>query len=215
MFFQDAPRLADPYASDDTLRAILRRMLPGDVLVDVEPGLARLGARAGGEMLALADDAEAHPPVHVPYDAWGRRVDRIDTAAGWRALDRIAAEEGIVATAYERAHGAWSRVHQAARLYLYHPSSAVYSCPLAMTDGAARCLELFAGDDASLRRAFAHLTARDPAEFWTSGQWMTERTGGSDVSGTSTVARPVADGTYALHGVKWFTSATTAQMAMV
>ena len=30
-------------------------------------------------------------------------------------------------------------------------------------------------------RAYAHLTAREPTHFWTSGQWMTERKGGSDV----------------------------------
>ena len=41
----------------------------------VEPAIA-------GDMLAMADDALAHPPVHVPYDAWGRRVDRIEVAAG-------------------------------------------------------------------------------------------------------------------------------------
>ena len=29
--------------------------------------------------------------------------------------------------------------------------------------------------------------SRDPAVMWTSGQWMTERTGGSDVSLTETV----------------------------
>lgn len=30
-------------------------------------------------------------------------------------------------------------------------------------------------------RAFSRLTSRDPDVFWTSGQWMTERKGGSDV----------------------------------
>jgi alkylation response protein AidB-like acyl-CoA dehydrogenase len=189
MFFQDAPRLSNPYTGDATLRAVLRRTLPPDVLAEIEPGLVRLGARALGEMQAHADEAEAHPPVHVPYDAWGRRVDRIETSAGWRALDRIAAEEGIVAVAYERAHGALARVHQAARLYLFHPSSATYSCPLAMTDGAARCLELHGGDDPALAAVLGRLTSRDPDRCWTSGQWMTERTGGSDVSGTSTAAR--------------------------
>jgi alkylation response protein AidB-like acyl-CoA dehydrogenase len=64
-----------------------------------------------------------------------------------------------------------------------------------------------------LRAAFERLTSRDPERFWTSGQWMTERTGGSDVSLTSTVARPCGDG-YALSGVKWFTSATTSQLAL-
>jgi alkylation response protein AidB-like acyl-CoA dehydrogenase len=99
-----------------------------------------------------------------------------------------------------------------ARLYLFHPSSAVYSCPLAMTDGAARFLELY-GDERT-REALERLTSRDPSRFWTSGQWMTERTGGSDVSRTSTVARRTEDPhAFTLHGTKWFTSATTSQLA--
>ncbi len=80
-----------------------------------------------------------------------------------------------------------------------------------MTDGAARLLELY--PDEVTRPVFEHFISRDPERFWTSGQWMTERTGGSDVSATSTVA--VAEGaSYRLHGTKWFTSATTSQIAI-
>jgi alkylation response protein AidB-like acyl-CoA dehydrogenase len=182
------------------------------MLARIEPGLRHLGERAATDLLALGDAAEADPPRHLPYDPWGRRIDQIVVSDAWRALDRVSAEEGIVATAYERADGALSRVHQMARLYLFHPSSATYSCPLAMTDGAARLLELHGGD--ATRDAFERLTTRDPARFWTSGQWMTERTGGSDVSGTSTIARRDADGIFRLTGRKWFTSATTSQMAI-
>ncbi|MDB4885418.1 MAG: acyl-CoA dehydrogenase protein [Gemmatimonadetes bacterium] len=213
-FYQSPPRLGNQFDDDRALRSVLARLLPPDVHAAVAPGLARLGARVVGDIGRLGDAAEASPPVHVPWDAWGRRVDDIVTSDAWRALDRVSAEEGIVAAAYERRHGEWSRVEQLTRLYLFHPSSATYSCPLAMTDGAARCLELHGGDDAVLRDALAHLTSRDPDAFWTSGQWMTERTGGSDVSGTSTVARCDAEGTWRLHGTKWFTSATTSQMAM-
>ncbi|HWZ58382.1 MAG TPA: acyl-CoA dehydrogenase family protein [Gemmatimonadaceae bacterium] len=211
-FYQTAPALGNQYTDDPALRDYLAWKLPGSVLASIEPSLTRLGSRVMLDVLAAGDDAESRPPRHVPYDAWGRRVDRIEVADGWRALDRIAAEEGLVAIGYERAHGAWSRVDQFARLYLYAPSSATYSCPLAMTDGAARCLELHA-DPALRDHALPHLLSRDPSQFWTSGQWMTERTGGSDVSGTSTVAR-CEDGTYRLHGTKWFTSATTAQVAL-
>ncbi|HEX6630491.1 MAG TPA: acyl-CoA dehydrogenase family protein, partial [Gemmatimonadaceae bacterium] len=213
-FFQDPPRLGNQYDDDHLLRSWLRRALPREVHDEIEPGLRHLGARAAGDLLALADAAEREPPRHVPYDPWGRRVDVIESSDAWRALDRAAAEEGIVATAYERAHGALSRVHQLARLYLYHPSSAIYSCPLAMTDGAARTLERWGADDPYFRGVLERLTTRDPARFWTSGQWMTERTGGSDVSGTSTVARRRGDGAYALTGAKWFTSATTSQVAL-
>lgn len=199
-FFQEGPRLDNQYDGDTLLRSYLRWKLPPAMLAEVEPELHRFGARTAGEILALGDAAEACPPRHVPYDAWGRRVDDIVVSDAWRALDRIAAEEGLVARAYERAHGALSRVDQMARLYLFHPSSATYSCPLAMADGAARFLELY-GDEHT-RHAFERLTTRDPARFWTAGQWMTERTGGSDVSHTSTIARANADGTFRLYGTK-------------
>lgn len=211
-FYQDPPRLPDPFADDPVLLGYLTRRLPAEIRAAIEPGLARLAALAAGEMLALADEAERDPPRLVPFDAWGKRIDRIEVSPAWKRLHAIAAEEGVLATAYERREGAWSRVHQIAKLYLYHPSSAVASCPLAMADGAARVIELY-GDADSRERILPHLLSRDPATFWTSGQWMTERTGGSDVSGTSTVAVPDGSG-FRLHGVKWFTSATTAEIAL-
>ena len=211
-FFQDGPTLGNQYDDDRVLRSYLRRKLPAAVLADVEPSLRRLGERAATDILEIGDAAEREPPRHVPYDPWGRRIDRIETSDAWRELDRISATEGIVATAYERAHGALSRVDQFARLYLFAPSSALYSCPLAMTDGAARFLEVHGGPET--RQVFDHLTSRDPNNFWTSGQWMTERTGGSDVGATTTVARCESGDHYRLYGAKWFTSATTSQVAM-
>lgn len=210
-FFQQGPELENTWTTDPFLRAALEQRLPAAVFAAVAPGLERLGARAAGEMREYAADAERNPPRHVPYDPWGRRVDDIPVADGWKQLHRVAAEEGIVATGYEREHGEHSRVHQFARLYLYHPSSAICSCPLAMTDGAARVIELNASE--RLGETFRRLVSRNAETFWTSGQWMTERTGGSDVSGTETIAR--RDGPrYRLHGVKWFTSATTSQIAL-
>lgn len=219
-FFQAAPVLPDVFEADLVLRQVLQRLLPADAWLDVSADLARFSKRASGEMLALADEAEADPPQLTRFDAWGNRVDTIRTSPGWQALRRIAAEEGIVAIGYERAHGRWSRVHQMAKLQMYHPSSATASCPLAMTDGAARLLERQSGPGgvAAATRAFGRLTSRDPAYFWTSGQWMTERAGGSDVGRSGTVARPEADlprgATHRLTGTKWFTSATTSEMAM-
>ena len=210
-FYQDAPRLTNQYVDDPLLGGYLRWRLPAAMLREVEPALQRLGSLAAGEWLALDDAAERNPPRHVPYDAWGRRIDAIETSDAWRALDRIAAEEGLVAIGYERAHGERSRIDQFARLYLYAPSSSTYSCPLAMTDGAARLLELHPDDVTT--PVFRHLTTRDPEQFWTSGQWMTERTGGSDVSTTSTIAVPEG-AAYRLFGTKWFTSATTSQIAI-
>lgn len=211
-FFQDPPTVRPAFETDRQLRLYLQR-LPEEVRAAIEPGLRGLAERAATEMPALADAAEAQPPRHVPFDAWGRRVDHIEVSAAWTELHAIAAQEGIVATAFERKEGEWSRVHQLLRLYLYHPSSAIASCPMAMTDGAARVLELEGSPDLR-RRVLPRLLSRDPAQFWTSGQWMTEKTGGSDVSATGTVARAAEDGSFRLFGIKWFTSATTAEVAL-
>jgi len=81
-----------------------------------------------------------------------------------------------------------------------------------MTDGAARTL-VSSKNQALIERAVPRLTSRDPERAWTSGQWMTERTGGSDVAICETVARADGD-TWRLHGTKWFSSATTSQMAL-
>lgn len=211
-FFQTGPTIGNQYDEDRLLRSYLKRRLPPAIFAEIEPGLRKLGGRAVTDIWDMGVQAEAQEPVHVPYDPWGRRVDDIAVSPAWDALDAVSAEEAVVATAYARKHGAWSRLHQFARLYLFHPSSAIYSCPLAMTDGAARAIELY-GDDELKQRAYKHLTSTDPDTFWTSGQWMTEREGGSDVSNSSTIAR-LEDGVYRLYGTKFFTSATTSQMAM-
>jgi alkylation response protein AidB-like acyl-CoA dehydrogenase len=103
-------------------------------------------------------------------------------------------------------------VHQFALAYLFTPSTDLFSCPLAMTDGAARAL-IAANNRALIERAVPHLTSRNPREFWTSGQWMTEAAGGSDVGLTETVARR-ENGGWRLYGRKWFTSAAASQMAL-
>jgi alkylation response protein AidB-like acyl-CoA dehydrogenase len=171
-----------------------------------------MGGLAAGELLALAQESRKLEPEWIPFDAWGRHVDEIRVNPLWRRCREVAAEEGLVATGYERAHGAFSRLHQFALVYLFAPSSQVYTCPLAMTDGAARTLETLA--DESLRAAvLPRLLAREPARAWTSGQWMTERAGGSDVGLSETVAKRTASG-WALTGVKWFTSAVTSEVAL-
>ena len=55
-----------------------------------------------------------------------------------------------------------SRVHQFALAYLFTPSTDLYSCPLAMTDGAA-CALLASGNQALIERAVPRLTSRDPS----------------------------------------------------
>jgi alkylation response protein AidB-like acyl-CoA dehydrogenase len=211
-FVQSPPELGNQYAADRALRSYLARALPADMLAEIEPGLSAMGERAGGELYRLQLADRENEPTLTHWDAWGNRVDRIEVTAVWRQAERIAAEHGLVATAYERKHGLLSRLHQFALVYLFTPSNDLYSCPLAMTDGAARAL-IAAGNRALIERAVPRLTSRDLRQFWTSGQWMTEAAGGSDVGLTETVARR-ENGRWRLYGRKWFTSAIASQMAL-
>ncbi|HEX2187321.1 MAG TPA: acyl-CoA dehydrogenase family protein, partial [Longimicrobiaceae bacterium] len=211
-FLQEPPRLGNQYDDDRALRSLLARLLPAGVLREVEPSLREMGRISAELYPSQLDDRLAEPRL-TQWSAWGERIDHIEPTPLWREAERIAAEHGVVAAAYERAHGRWSRLHQLALAYLFTPSTDIYSCPLAMTDGAARTL-LASGNGELVRRAVPHLTSRDPAELWTSGQWMTETTGGSDVGRSETVARRDPDGSWRLYGRKWFTSAAASQVAL-
>ncbi len=211
-FLQSPPQLGNQYRDDRMLRSYLARALPPEVRAEIEPELDAMGELAGGELYRLQLADRENEPRLVRWGPWGERRDEILPTALWRRAERLAAERGLVATAYERRHGRLSRLHQFALIYLFTASTDVYSCPLAMTDGAARTLRAH-GNRSLLDRALPHLTSRDPATFWTSGQWMTETTGGSDVGRSETVARREG-GTWRLYGRKWFTSAAASQMAL-
>lgn len=211
-FIQSAPRLGNQYGDDGFLRGYLRRKLPADVLRQVEPELQEMGQLAAGELYDLQLQDRLNEPRLTQWDAWGNRIDRIEVTLLWQRAAVIAARRGLIGIPYERKHGRFSRIHQFALVYLFHPSSDVYTCPLAMTDGAARTLNV-SGNAALIEHAVARLVSRDPAQAWTSGQWMTEATGGSDV-GISLTRAAVENGEWRLYGKKWFTSAITSQMAL-
>lgn len=212
-FNQPPPTLGNQFDEDRVLQSYLKRVLPPEVYREVEPSLSEMGYLAGGKLYQMQLADRLNEPVLTQWDAWGNRIDSIEVSPLWKAAERLAAEKGVVAAAYERRYGRFSRPYQFALAYLFHPSTDVYTCPLAMTDGAARTL-LRSGNQTLIERALPHLTSRDPAKFWTSGQWMTESTGGSDVGTSETMARQDERGVWRLYGRKWFTSATTSPMAL-
>lgn len=213
-FFQEQPAISNPFMSDTFLQRYMKTLLPENVWMSIYDDLRSFGNRVGTQIDNLGRKAELEPPILKHFDAWGNRVDDIITSQAWKDLHSISAEEGLVALAYERNHQQWSRLHQMVKISLFAPSSGLYSCPIAMTDGAARLIEL-SGNAYLKEEIFSRLITRNSEKFWTSGQWMTERQGGSDVGGgTSTIARgPSSNSSYKLYGYKWFSSAADAQIA--
>jgi hypothetical protein len=126
---------------------------------EIEPSLVELGRLAGGELYQMQLADRLNEPRLTQWDAWGNRIDQVEVTPLWREAERLAVDFGLVATAYEQKHGRLSRVHQCALAYLFTPSTDIYSCPLAMTDGAARTL-LNSGNQALIDHVVPHLIRR-------------------------------------------------------
>jgi len=210
-FLQSAPVLSNQYLDDRVLRSYLRRVLPPATLAAIEGDLTDLGEFAASAWTSARNRGRSEPKL-TQWNAWGERVDHLELTPAWLAAHPLAARHGLVAAGHETTHGNSARVHQFAMVYLYHCGSEFYTCPLAMTDGAATALKA-SGNQRLIERALPHYLSRDPDEFWISGQWMTEHAGGSDVSGTETIARE-EKGRWRLYGRKWFTSAINAHTAL-
>jgi alkylation response protein AidB-like acyl-CoA dehydrogenase len=211
----EGPRIGNIYLEDTALLSYLETH-PISKNQVFQKELERLGDRFATVYLDAARQAQQNHPRLEQFDSYGRRIDKLHLSEGWKQLGKYSSEDGIVAMAYEadrfnlKEH---QRFGQLIALYMYHSSSGLYGCPLAMTDGAAYTLRnMDRSKKPHLEAAYQHLISRsDP---WTSGQWMTEKKGGSDVSNTETLAVKNEAGTYNLYGYKWFTSATESQMSL-
>jgi acyl-CoA dehydrogenase len=209
-FLQDPPQLAHPYRSDRSLLALLDRALPAERRAALDADLDALGDYA---QMAWhrACTTTRRKPVLTQWDAWGRRVDRIELTTAWQEGPQLTTAHAVLAAGH--AQNEHARLEAFARVYLYHVASEFYTCPLAMTDGAATAIKA-SGNRQLIERALPHFLSRDAGTFWLSGQWMTETAGGSDVGNTETIARQDADGRWRLHGRKWFSSAVVGEAAL-
>ncbi|KAL5001026.1 hypothetical protein BDV10DRAFT_192509 [Aspergillus recurvatus] len=229
--------LSNTYTSDPSLQRILEWYIPSHVEA-LSAHLTRLGDEAiSGKIHEWSADAERNQPYVKGYNVWGERygVDRLVTSEGWKRLGAWGAENGIVALGYEDTYGKGRRIAQYAVNYMTSPSSGLTSCPASMTDGAALILSNEIArkslpQDHPFQVTLRHLISRG-TDAWTSGQWMTERAGGSDVQNTETWAThsPLAaserrnatgqpgvdEGEYLVNGFKFFSSATDANIALL
>jgi alkylation response protein AidB-like acyl-CoA dehydrogenase len=206
------------YLADPNLEFVCATVMEPDVLARARPLLVELGAVAGDELDALAASADRHPPVLRAWDERGRRVDEIVFHPAYHAMERLAFERfGLAAMSHGPGVRGWPgavpHVVKYALSYLFAQAEFGLLCPVNMTDSAARILTRF-GSPELRARFLPRLTTTVYEELWQGTQWMTEKTGGSDVGALTTVARRGADGTWRLWGDKWFCSNASAALAL-
>jgi alkylation response protein AidB-like acyl-CoA dehydrogenase len=208
----------DFYAADPNLEFVCSTVMdPGD-LERARPELRALGVIAGAELDELAAEADRNPPVLRAWDAQGRRVDEIVRHPAYRRMEELAFSRfGLAAMSHRGGVLGWPgpvpHVVKYALSYLFAQSEFGLLCPVSVTDSTSRMLRRF-GDEALRRAYLPRLTTTDFASLWQGTQWMTERSGGSDVGASTTAARREADGTWRLWGEKWFCSNANADVAI-
>jgi putative acyl-CoA dehydrogenase len=175
--------------------------------------LTALGATLGQpETIALGVAANRNPPVLKSYDRFGHRLDEVEFHPSWHALMALALDAGLHSSPWAQPK-AGAHVARAAGTYmLTQVESGVY-CPVAMTYGSVPTLrQAPAVADEWLPRIFSRrydprfVPAREKSAALI-GMGMTENQGGSDLRTNATRAEPADDGTFRLHGHKWFMSA--------
>jgi putative acyl-CoA dehydrogenase len=151
---------------------------------------------------------------------YGHRVDTVDFHPSWHELMAMAARHGIMGRPWidgrTGAHAA-----RAAKFLTIAQVEAGITCPIAMTYSCVPALRL----DPTLAEVWEPLVTSadyDPRELPAArkcgaliGMALTERTGGSDLRTSRTVATPVGDGRYELSGIKWFVSAVASDAFFV
>jgi putative acyl-CoA dehydrogenase len=214
------PPPLEPYslfASDSVLQAAVKRERAGWA----EAELRALGATLGKpETVQLGFDANTYPPVLHSLDRFGHRIDEVEFHPAWHALMTIALKAGLHSSPWaDLKLGA--HVARAAGTYMLNQIESGVYCPLAMTYGAVPAMrhapsvaaawlpKIFARD---YDKRFRPLREKSAALV---GMGMTENQGGSDLRTNSTRAEPAGDGSFRLHGHKWFLSAPTCDAFLV
>ncbi len=182
------------YICDPTLQRAMRYYMTDEQFAWAEPHLSRLGELMGGPVSERADLTDKNPPrlVIIPESAQATKRDLIERGFSGPAFRDAAVAAGIPQVPLTLASG-----------YMLNQAEIGMSCAMGADAGMV----------ASQAAQFAPRDIRDlvlsklESGEWIgkTGQFFTERTGGSDLGALETTATPDGDA-WRLNGFKWFSS---------
>lgn len=217
-------RGANFWRTDPGLRGLLGLYLDGPALRHLEPHYDAFGEVAGGRLDELAEAADKNPPVLHARDRFGRDEDWIEYHPAYREMERIAFGDLGLHRAGHRPGGfgldrPLPPLAKYAFTYLFTQAEFGIMCPVSLSDTAAYVVDRY-GSPALKNHLLPRMLATDVHDLWTGTQFMTEKSGGSDVGILESTAERVGldeDGldVWKLSGDKWFCSHTDADVALV
>ena len=203
---------SNAWEADPFFQAVLRHSAP-EKIDGLADGLSRFGAEVAGRLDALVQENNLHwnLPRLERFDGLGRRVEQIVHHPSYHAAGAGIYGSGVMAAFADHPNmvGVLSRFYLSSQL-----GEAGHNCPLACTAGVIRVLQEL-GDPEMKARYLPGLLDRCYGHHLEGAQFLTEVQGGSDVGANATRAEPNGDGSWAIHGEKWFCSNIDADLFLM
>ena len=203
---------------DDSLRDLLSLYMEPKLLAHMTPHYRNLGEIAGDRLDELARLSDRHIPVLHFRDRKGRDNDWIEFHPAYREMEQIGyGDFGIHCMSHKAGVLGWKdKVPPLGKYifqYIFSQSEYGLMCPISVTDTSALLIERY-GDEATKNKLLPAMLSQDMNKVYKGAQFMTEKTGGSDVSNIELEAR-FEDGEWRLYGEKWFCSCADGDVALL
>lgn len=206
------------FSSDLILQSFLKKELTKEGFSYMSDKLFRIGKSAATEMNPLSMDADKNGPVLVKRNALGQNINEIKFHPSYWQLMDIAVKTEMFRAKWEpklrEKFSAESNRLGFSTGFLFAMSEMGQYCPLCMTDGAARLINLHCKDE-DKERLLKHIYTDVTEYLFTGAMFLTEKTGGSDVGANQVTASQIKGDLYHLNGEKWFCSNANADIIFV
>jgi acyl-CoA dehydrogenase len=194
---------------DRSLRDLLALNLDARARAHFEPHFEKFGGVAGGRLDELAMQADKRVPILHHRDRFGRDEDWVEYHPSYREMEEIGfGSLGLHAMTHKAGVLGWPEpatpLVKYAFQYLFAQSEFALLCPISVTDTSAVLIETY-GDARVRERFLPNMLTQDTGKLLKGAQFMTEKAGGSDVSGNALTAKKAGDH-WELWGDKWFCS---------
>jgi alkylation response protein AidB-like acyl-CoA dehydrogenase len=206
------------FQSDLILQSYLNTSLSTEALRYMKPLLEEQGIESAGRMNELAQLADKNGPQLVKRNPFGETINEINFHPAYWELMKIAVRSEMMRVKWEPVlrKQFTSERHRLgfSSGFLYAMSESGQYCPLCMTDGVARLIDLYCESEDKERLLPGIYSDRAEA-FLTGAMFLTEKSGGSDVGANLVQASHLGGRRYALSGEKWFCSNVNADIIFV
>jgi alkylation response protein AidB-like acyl-CoA dehydrogenase len=203
------------YESDLMLLHYLQKYTSATAHNYMQPKWSKLGKEAAQKMDALSLLADKYSPQLVKRNHLGETINEIQFHPAYHTLTQIAIDSEMFRVKWQPdlRQQFQKELHKLgfASFFLFGMSEGGLPCPLCMTDGVARLIDLHCSPE-DKNRLLPHIYASNLEELYTGAMFLTEKAGGSDVGANLVSASHWQGDYYLLNGEKWFCSNANAEI---